>query len=119
MKDVVPLQPLVPRPAIGKHIAAPMAHVKAGSGRIREHVKTVVLRSRVVVAGFVQALRSPVATPLRFDLLGIVGIVGHQKEIIAADCWSGLPGMAIRARPRPTMPLASNCFIVALLKSAW
>src|SRR5439155_7947175 len=81
VKDLETLKPSVPRPAIRKDIAAPMSDVKPGPGRVGEHIQTVVFRSWILVARFVQVVVNPVLTPLRLNLSRVVCFLRHLMII--------------------------------------
>src|SRR6516165_10226933 len=59
-----------------------MAHMQTRSGRIREHVETVVFRPRIVVFRFVEAVRNPILAPFRLDLYRVVTLTRHNLMII-------------------------------------
>ena len=82
VKDVVTLEPLVSRPAIRQDVAAPVTDMQAGSGWVGKHVEAVVLRPRIVIFRFVQAIGIPVLAPLRFDLSRVIAFFRHDLAII-------------------------------------
>jgi hypothetical protein len=53
-----------------------MTDVEARTGRIRKHIQAIVFGPWIVVVSFVQMLRSPVVSPLRFN----VGMVVRAVE---------------------------------------
>ena len=71
MDEVVALHHLVPAPYIGDHIASPVPHVQAVSGRVREHVQAVIFRFLSVVN--IYRVLFPVLSPFFFNGSVVVG----------------------------------------------
>jgi len=68
-------RPLVTRHHIAQRVVAHMAHVDAPR-RVREHLKNIVFRARIVVDHAEQAFALPIGLPMRLDLARIISL-GH------------------------------------------
>jgi hypothetical protein len=77
MKHLVSTKSHITANNVGKYVTAPMAHMQAFSGRIGEHVQTIVLGPRIAFVGVVQMLGLPNIAPFLFKACRIVL---HQKH---------------------------------------
>jgi hypothetical protein len=74
MKHVVASHPFIARDDIGGGIALKMADMKPGSGRIGEHVQTVIFRPAQVLRGAEGMSLLPIGLPLGFNGVVVVGL---------------------------------------------
>ena len=65
MDQVITLEHFIAAPYIRDHIASPVSYMKTVSGRIREHIQTVVFRFLAIID--IYRLFLPVCAPFRFD----------------------------------------------------
>ena len=87
---------LVPGPDIRNDIASPMSYMKACAGRIRKHVKTIILRLLSVVD--VDGMLLPFFSPLVFHF-----------NVVIWNCHNSKPP-AIYTRSNNQMQMEFNCY---------
>ena len=74
MDNIIALLQLIPAPYIGDHVASPVSYMETISGRIWEHIQTIIFLFliAVFVCFRVDRILFPVLTPFFFDCLMII-----------------------------------------------
>ncbi len=104
MQHVVALRPLVAGHHVAHGVVAHMAHMDAPGG-IGEHLKNVIFRPLVVLAGLEDALRLPGLLPVLLPFRRVVAVGGHLSYPFSQMMRRGnRTQMQTRVKPRPKMP---------------